>query len=217
MAGAVVGVGLIVTAFVGVGGGATGHRAAGTDSAVTPGVFNSPMPNASRSIAPRPIPAPSTSLDPPDPPDSPPVELSLPTLAVTAAVQPVVTTGGVLAVPGDPAQVGWWTGSARPGAAAGSVVVDGHVDSAERGIGALYNLTQLESGDTVTITNAAGRRYGYRVYARQVYSKRKPLPASLFTGSGPARLVLITCGGPFDSQTRSYEDNVVVLATPVSV
>lgn len=30
------------------------------------------------------------------------------------------------------------------------------------------------------------------------------------------RLVLITCGGPFDRRTRHYRDNVIVYASPVS-
>ena len=37
----------------------------------------------------------------------------------------------------------------------------------------------------------------------------------LFTRSGPPRLTLITCGGPFLPEFRSYRDNVVVVAEPV--
>jgi hypothetical protein len=31
---------------------------------------------------------------------------------------------------------------------------------------------------------------------------------------GDPQLVLITCGGEFDAQARSYEDNVVAFARP---
>lgn len=204
LAGALVGVGLIVSAFVGVGSGSGSHRNAVTP--VVPGIFTSPAsPGSSRSIR-----------QPSGGPVSPPVELSFPTLSTTATIEPVVTTNGVLAVPVDPAEVGWWTGSARPGAAVGSVVVDGHVDSAELGIGALFHLTQLKAGDAIAVTSEAGLGYRYRVYERQIYSKRHALPASLFAKAGPARLVLITCGGPFDQATGSYQDNVVVLASPIA-
>jgi len=45
-----------------------------------------------------------------------------------------------------------------------------------------------------------------------VYRKHQGLPAALFRAIGPARLVLITCGGPFNSVARSYQDNIVVFA-----
>ena len=38
--------------------------------------------------------------------------------------------------------------------------------------------------------------------------------AGVFVQDGPARLVLITCGGDFDYDTRHYLSNVVVTATP---
>ncbi len=149
-------------------------------------------------------------------PQPAPVALALPRLGVRADVLPVTTTDGVLGVPTDPADVGWWTGSARPGAPAGSVVIDGHVDSAVTGLGALSALVDVRTDDVVTMTNQAGTTYRYRIYAREAYSKHQPLPAALFATAGPARLVLITCGGPFDEATRSYEFNVVVLAAPAT-
>jgi len=141
-----------------------------------------------------------------------PVRLGLPSVRVHAAVQGVVTTGGVLGVPDDPARVGWWTGSVQPGSAVGSTVLDGHVDSAASGAGALFGLAQLNAGDRVSVTDARGRDWTYRVYARQVYRKHQGLPAALFSTTGPARLVLITCGGPFNAAARSYQDNIVVFA-----
>lgn len=36
----------------------------------------------------------------------------------------------------------------------------------------------------------------------------------LFRTDGPPRLVLITCGGSFHPSTRSYADNVVIIAEP---
>jgi hypothetical protein len=48
----------------------------------------------------------------------------------------------------------------------------------------------------------------------RTYPKETGLPASAFARDGAPRLVLITCGGPFDAATGNYEDNVVVYATP---
>ena len=39
-------------------------------------------------------------------------------------------------------------------------------------------------------------------------------PTEVFSRTGRARLVLITCGGSFDSATGNYEDNIVAYAEP---
>lgn len=144
----------------------------------------------------------------------PPVQLELPALGVRAHVQHVVTTDGVLGVPDNPADVGWWTGSAPAGSSTGSTVIDGHVDAAATGPGALFHLTDLAAGDRILVTTTTGLVVRYRVTGRRVFVKHQGLPADLFVTTGAARLVLITCGGPFDSATRSYQDNIVILGTP---
>jgi hypothetical protein len=40
------------------------------------------------------------------------------------------------------------------------------------------------------------------------------LPTGIFTQNGSRKLVLVTCGGPFDQHTHHYVDNVVVTAVP---
>ncbi len=40
--------------------------------------------------------------------------------------------------------------------------------------------------------------------------------AELFARSGPARLTVITCGGPYLADQGGYQDNVVVTAVPVN-
>jgi hypothetical protein len=37
----------------------------------------------------------------------------------------------------------------------------------------------------------------------------------VFDRRGPARLVLVTCGGRFDTTTKHFLDNIVVTAVPV--
>ena len=146
---------------------------------------------------------------------APPRRLRLPRQHVDAAVQPVsVDAGGALGVPDDPRQLGWWTGSARPGAASGTVVLDGHVDSAERGLGALFRLRAAQLGEEISVQNAAGTTTRYTVVARRSYAKTALPAAEIFAQDTRPRLVLITCGGRFDPATRHYADNVVVYAVP---
>ena len=204
--GGLAGIALLTLAAVGL---MNGHGDEASPVAAAPATFG-PATATAEAVTGAPTRAPAAAHRPLG---SPPGQLSLPTLNVQAPVEQEVTTKGVLGVPDDPAHVGWWTGSARPGALVGSVVLDGHVDSATRGLGALHQLTTLRSGDPVIVRAVDGTRWRYRVYARQSYSKQQPLPANLFTRTGPDRLVMITCGGAFDASTRHYEANVVVLAS----
>ena len=145
-----------------------------------------------------------------------PAVLHLPTLHRNATVEPVGSVHGVLQVPDDISRVGWWQHSAAPGSTAGSTVIDGHIDSAAAGEGALFHLADLNPGDPLSVTNSTGTTTRYQVSARRVYVKEHGLPADLFNQQGPGRLVIISCGGPFDSSTRSYQDNIAVFATPTT-
>ena len=143
-------------------------------------------------------------------------QLRLPTLQVSAPVTEVaVRSDGALEVPEHPSQVGWWADGAAPGDGRGSVVIDGHVDSARYGRGAFFRLRDLDEGDPVEIISATGERSTYAVTARRQFPKNELPWAEVFSQEGPERLVLVTCGGDFDRARRSYTDNVVVFAEPV--
>lgn len=144
-----------------------------------------------------------------------PTRLRLPRLRVAAVVRPIgVDRARALALPSDPRVVGWYAGGAWPGAATGSTVLAGHVDRIGYGRGALASLTRLRVGDRVELTRADGRLARYRVTSRAVYVKAS-LPRSVFRVDGRPVLTLITCGGPFNTRTHHYRDNVVVTAVPV--
>src|SRR5262249_35818840 len=70
------------------------------------------------------------------------------------------------------------------------------------------------AGDRVEVTTAGGRTFAYRVVSVRSYLKRL-LPADVFSVHGRPRLVLVTCGGPFDQAAGHYRDNIVVTAVPV--
>ncbi|GEL21677.1 class F sortase [Pseudonocardia sulfidoxydans NBRC 16205] len=134
---------------------------------------------------------------------------------VDVPVVPVSTAlDGSLTLPDEPSTVGWWSPGALPGSGSGSVVLAGHVDSRLLGLGAFAVLRELGVGERITLRGDDGRDVAYDVVARREYRKAE-LPPDLFARDGAARLVLITCGGRFDSTTRSYDDNVVVFAEPL--
>jgi hypothetical protein len=138
--------------------------------------------------------------------------LRLSRLAVNAAISRVAVVAGVMQVPSDPRVVGWWTDSAAPSESQGSVVIVGHVNYS--GVaGALGSLPQARIGDEVGI-DGPGLTARYRVTAVRTYPKSGGIPAAAFSQqAGYGRLVLITCGGPFDPETGNYEDNIVAYAT----
>jgi hypothetical protein len=137
----------------------------------------------------------------------PGVDDSLPVVAIG------VLPSGALQLPADPATVGWWAGGAAPGSDRGSVVLAGHLDSAERGAGPLQALLADDLAGEISVVDSQGTLHRYVVDSRTSYPKAE-LPPGLFDTDGDPRLVLVTCGGAFDAETGHYEENVVVVARP---
>lgn len=143
------------------------------------------------------------------------VQLRIPAKQVDAPVVDIGVGANGLLIPSDPKVVGRWDGGANPGEPYGTVVLAGHVDNTtERG--ALFYLSTLPVGATVVALGADGRGVTYRVTGLREVSKLDLSDLNVFSQSTEARLVLITCGGSFDSNTHSYADNVVVFAVPTS-
>jgi hypothetical protein len=164
--------------------------------------------------APGPAVTPEVSAPAAPPVGVPPARVAFPGRGVDGSVVPVgVLPGGTLQLPDDPGVVGWWAAGATPGAAEGTVVLAGHVDSLDAGVGLLAALATLEARDSVVVDDRLGGRHTFRVESRRSYPKAA-LPADVFATEGPRRLVLVTCGGAFDEATGHYADNVVVTAAP---
>ncbi len=143
-----------------------------------------------------------------------PVRLIVPAAGVDAPVVTVpVSRAGSLGVPDDPAILGWWAGGPEPGSARGTAVIDGHVDSEGYGLGALFRVGHVAPGQTLAVTGTAGSEV-FTVDAVRQLSKASLSAAGVFDQKVGGRLVVVTCGGPFDTVTHTYRDNIVVYATP---
>ena len=143
----------------------------------------------------------------------PPDRLSIAAIDVDApVVASGVTRAGNAEIPPDGDVIGWYEYGSAPGAARGSAVLIGHRDTIAEGPGALFDLDDLSVGDAITV--ATGRlTYDYEVVRVQSVAKER-LPDSLFTRTGPPRLVVITCGGPFDAAAGGYQENLYAVAAP---
>jgi hypothetical protein len=196
------------------------------------------VPSAAAARAPR-SPAEAAS----SPPGAPgvPVRVEIPIATTdhpTGVTAPVsshpLMASGALFVPPDPHELSWSNVDAAPGAAHGSAIITGHVNYVIQGrlvVGALSDLAEYGSrgvGRILTVDLADGRRLRYRIVGGASYSKdelavRPDLRQTLFDQDSAfgatrpsGRLVLVSCGGPYDNSTGSYRDNVFVFALPVS-
>jgi hypothetical protein len=127
-----------------------------------------------------------------------------------------VDAEGVLAVPEDVQELGFWIGSTPMGSPVGTTLIAGHRDAPDGGgVGYFDRLADIAEGETVAVVDGLGVRYEFTVTERIDVSMRT-LPPEVFDTDGPRRLVLITCGGPFDVSTGRYRDNIIVWAEPVA-
>ena len=142
----------------------------------------------------------------------PPTSISIPAIGVDAPVVPVGLVPGTdsLQIP-DIHHVGWYQLGPSPGQT-GSAVLVAHLDGDGRP-GVFWHLGQLSPGDLITITFSETQRQTFRVIGRQQVPKTE-LPAQIFSRAGPPRIALVTCGGAFNTRTRHYHDNVIVVGTP---
>ncbi|MDH3682252.1 MAG: class F sortase [Acidimicrobiia bacterium] len=143
-----------------------------------------------------------------------PVSIRVAGIALEAPVISVgVDSNNQFAVPAADT-VGWYRFSSSPGQPGASVLA-AHVDYG--GVpGAFFNLADMLPGDTLEVEMADGGVLLYEVTGNTEYDKTE-LPASeLFRKDGDSVLQLITCGGTFNPEQRSYNANVVVTAVPIT-
>lgn len=125
-----------------------------------------------------------------------------------------VESSGQMELPVDPAIAGWYRYGPDADSTEGNLMLAAHVDAVDYPIGPLARLRDLAAGETVEVRAADGSARTYVVETLTFYEKTALPTAELFAREGEPRLVIITCGGPFDSSTGHYRDNVVAVARP---
>ena len=105
---------------------------------------------------------------------------------------------------------GWYKEGPVPGAP-GDAVIEGH--AGYPGAPLLFGrLPRLHSGDKIVVILADGSRRLFLVDSLAIWAAGTK-PSGLGVPSGPARLTLITCTGPFDDHYKTYADRLAVEAT----
>ncbi|MFD2420631.1 class F sortase [Amycolatopsis pigmentata] len=145
-----------------------------------------------------------------------PVKLAIPDIGVAARVVPTgLDSRGEFALPSTVDTVAWYRLGPGLGELTGSVVLGGHVDDSEKDEGAFFRLRLLTPGAWIIVGADDGHGRAYRVVGREEYPKSEIDLRRYFSTTGIPRLTLITCGGSFDDESKTYQDNVVVTAVPV--
>jgi Sortase domain len=143
-----------------------------------------------------------------------PVRLQIPAIGVDSKLMALgLRADGSMQVPPGGFPAGWYTGAPTPGEP-GPAIIAGHVDW--NGPGVFYDLHNLKPGDLVSVTRQDGSKPVFRVTQVEQFPKEH-FPTTLVYGDiDHAGLRLITCGGSFNRQTGSYEDDIVAFADLVA-
>jgi sortase (surface protein transpeptidase) len=146
-------------------------------------------------------------------PPATPVRIEIPAIGVNAPVTRLgLNPDGTVQVPPltNHNLAGWYDRSVTPGAKGTSVIL-GHVDD-YTGPSVFYNIKNLRKGETIDVVRADGETAVFTVDGVQKAAKTN-FPTSDVYGNVPyPALRLVTCGGPFDANTGSYLDSIVVYA-----
>lgn len=147
-------------------------------------------------------------------PASKPRNIAIPTLEVTSEVIDLgLNPDGSMEVPPGAHQAGWYTGSPTPGET-GPAVIAAHVDwDGEPGV--FFQLREMKPGDEVIVTRQDGITAVFRVDRVDQYAKDLFPTEAVYGNIDRPGLRLITCGGQFNDEARSYLDNIVVYASLV--
>jgi hypothetical protein len=147
-----------------------------------------------------------------------PVHLNIPAIGVSTTIQQLgLASDGSVQVPplGRDSHAGWYKGSPTPGQVGPSIVL-GHIDSAKYGPGVFFKLGDLRQRDLVSITRADHTVAVFEIERVVEYPKAHFPTFAVYGNLDHAGLRLITCGGRFDPNAKSYEDNIVVYASLIS-
>lgn len=201
--------------------GATG--AAATDrpaaaSAAPPLSPQAPVDGASPPPANVPSPG-SIQIRPATPPPATravPAPTSL-TVSGTAIDMPVVPGGvsgrGAMEIPDVFDRAAWYKFGPAPGAAEGTAVIAGHIDTTSDRA-PFSDLKSLAAGTLIRVGREGAPPLAYRVVRVELMAKDKFDSGSVFRRTGPHELKLVTCGGRWLDERMDYSDNVIVTAVP---
>lgn len=141
-----------------------------------------------------------------------PKRITIPQLDIVGLIQLVgIDQYGRIAVPSNIHIAGWYINSVRPGEQ-GLSIVSGHRNG-KSNPGVFYNLEKLKKDDLVTIEYGDGSLKEFHVIdiTQIVTENAQDVMYERLEGV-EKQLVLVTCGGEYDRELKTYIDRVIVRA-----
>jgi len=145
-----------------------------------------------------------------------PVTISIPKINVNTKVESVgMDSQGRMDVPKSGEDTAWYSPGYKPGMN-GSAVIDGHLDLVTGAPAVFWNLKNLTSGDTISVTEDNGKIYTFAVDHLTKYPYNEFPIKEVFSASDVPMLNLITCNGVWDKASKNYSDRLVVYSKLIS-
>lgn len=159
-------------------------------------------------------PGPAGALAPATTPESEgvvPVAIQIPNASVDAQIESIEIIDGVMQDPTGPWVVSWYKESPGLGEV-GNILMAGHLDYWDVGPAVLYNINNLNQGDSISVTGEDGTIYTYEIDWRENFATENAPLDKIVGPTDNESLTLITCGGPFDYANGVYLERTVVRA-----
>lgn len=144
-----------------------------------------------------------------------PLSLRLPSGTVVRVRSAGTRGRGLLDVPDDVTEAGWWRAGARLGDPFGSTLIAGHVDAVDQGLGAFAELLAVREGQRLRV-RSRGLEQTFTIRSRRLVPRGdlREQP-DIYSVQGPRRLTLVTCAPPYLADRGGYQNLAVVTAVPV--
>lgn len=139
-----------------------------------------------------------------------PSKIIIPDIDVNASVEVVMMDmKGNMDVPKNPYNTAWYSLGYNPGEK-GSAVIAGHYDTETGTPAVFWDLGKLNTGDAVTVIDTIGKELEFSVIRIERYPYNNFPIKEVFGSSDEPRLNLITCGGIWDKNAKTYKERTVV-------
>ena len=140
-----------------------------------------------------------------------PVAIQIPNAFVDAQVETIQIVDGVMLDPTGPWVISWYEQSPKLGEI-GNILMAGHLDYWDVGPAVLYNINNLNQGDTIDVTGEDGVVYTYEIDWRENFETANAPLDEIVGPTDNESLTIITCGGPFDYANGVYLERTIVRA-----
>ena len=139
-----------------------------------------------------------------------PSRLIIPKIKVNATVKYVgVTAEGAMGVPKGPTEVAWFNFGPRPGEV-GSAVISGHYGWKNNIPAVFDNLNKLQKGDELSIKDEKGILTIFVVRESRIFKENQDASSVFASSDGRSHLNLITCGGIWNKERKSYSNRLII-------